>query len=298
MSAPSLPSLVARLGAESSALAALGACLEARLSGRALAPELASLLARAARSLGAEEDLNDASEVELRALLAEVRLTLLSNLRLVFHEDDGGWGHGNARLLDAAGEVSSTFPARLHTIARDLDGLASSLSAPGATFLDIGVGVAAMAVEMARTWPTLHVVGLEPLAPALALARERVRTLGLVDRIELRQQEGQTLTERDTYDLAWLPSAFIPGAQLSSVLARVHESLRPGAYVLLPVLRPGHDALSDALCRLRAYLFGGSVLEPACAATRLVEHGFVEVRTLPGPEASPIALVVGRRRAV
>lgn len=59
------------------------------------------------------------------------------------------------------------------------------LNAEGASFLEVGVGVAAIAIEMARLWPSLRVVGIDGWAPALAVARENVRATDLASRIEL-----------------------------------------------------------------------------------------------------------------
>lgn len=295
MMATTLPSLVAQLGAQSAALAALGAAVEQQLHPRALTPELAILIRDAAVQLGISSALADAAPGELRALLGEVRLTLLSNLQLLFPDShSAGWTSTDERLLAAAGEVSSAFPARLRSLVEQLDGLDDALSSPGAMFLDVGVGVAAMAVEMARSWPSLRVVGLDPCAPALALARARVRALALEHRIELRQQTAQQLTCSRAYDLAWLPSAFVPAAELPMALRRVWVALRPGGYLLLAVLRPGEDALADTLTRLRAHQFGGSMIAPAQAESLLTAHGFRDVRALASPGSSRVALVVGR----
>lgn len=176
--------------------------------------------------------------------------------------------------------------------------MSAALASEGGAFLDVGVGVAAMAIEMARRWPRLRVVGVDPLADALARARTRVQAARLQARIELRQQAAQQLTCRHQYDLAWLPSAFVPSAELPRVRPRVHAALRPAGYLLLAVLRPEADPLADALARLRAHLLGGRVIARAQAEDLLRAHGFAEVRTLPSPEAAQIALVVGRHRPV
>ena len=59
-------------------------------------------------------------------------------------------------------------------IAPKLDGLAARLEAPGAAFLDVGVGVGLLGVEMARLWPNLRIVGIDVWPPSLALARQNV----------------------------------------------------------------------------------------------------------------------------
>jgi hypothetical protein len=47
--------------------------------------------------------------------------------------------------------------------------LSSTLQRPGA-FLDVGTGVGGLAIEAARVWPALRVVGIDQWEPALALA--------------------------------------------------------------------------------------------------------------------------------
>ena len=104
-----------------------------------------------------------------------------------------GWTHREPGLLEAAGDVSAGVPHRIrNALAPRLAGLTERLAAPGAAFLDIGVGVARLSVEMARLWPDLRIVGIEPLPQAVALAREKVLAEGLGDQIELREGGGKT----------------------------------------------------------------------------------------------------------
>jgi len=181
------------------------------------------------------------------------------------------------------------------TIAPRLDGLPERLAAPGAAFLDVGVGVAAMATEMVRQWPSLRVVGVDPWAASVALARGNVRAAGLADRIELREQRAEDPPDEDRFDLAWVPSVFIPREALPSVLERVARALRPGGWLLLAFAHPGADPLAAALARLRTALWGGTDATPSEMVDALTRSGLVEVTPLPGPPASAVAMVAGRR---
>jgi precorrin-6B methylase 2 len=59
------------------------------------------------------------------------------------------------------------FPHALAThIAPALKRRSARLERPRAAFLDIGMAAAAMAVEMARLWPELRVLGIDRSAPA------------------------------------------------------------------------------------------------------------------------------------
>src|SRR5262249_4902301 len=153
-----------------------------------------------------------------------------------------GWTHTDRAVLEAAGDVSATFPHALATrIAPQLEGLDARLGAPGATFLDVGVAVATLAIEMARRWPALRVLGVDPLAAAVALGRERVRAAGLEARIELREQSAEQLVDASVFDLAWIPSAFIAASALQRVVDRAYAALRPGGWLLFPVMKTTGD---------------------------------------------------------
>ena len=114
-------------------------------------------------------------------------------------------------VLQAAGDISAGFAQGLtRNVAPALEGLSERLARPGATFLDVGVGVASLAIAMARLCPELRIVGVDPWQPSLRLARENVDRAGLGDRIELREQGGETLEDEAAFDLAWLATAFMP----------------------------------------------------------------------------------------
>ena len=293
----SLSEIVTSLHKASNALAALGAAIDARASQRALDPKLAVHIEPILGSLGANAALERATPIELATLLGELRTYALTNTKLLFAASRrGGWTHPEAELLEAAGEVSRGIPHRLkNTLAQQLSGLSERLQRRGAAFLDVGVGVAAMSVEMAQLWPGLRVVGVDPWAPALALARARVDAAGVGDRIELREQRAETLEDFDVFDLAWIPSLFVPEVTLPEVVRRVERALRPGGWLLVPTIRASPDRLATSLLRLRTAMFGGTVTTADQIESLLRLRGFSETRIVSGGPTSPSALVVGRR---
>lgn len=297
MASDTLQEVVARLSAPANALAALAAAMDARAVGRSLDRRLQARVDDVLAAVGAEGALRDAAPGELRSLLGEIRTFTLTNAKLMFAGSRGsGWSHGEPELLDAAGDVSAGVPHTLKgAIAPELEGLGERLDKSGAAFLDVGVGVAAMSIEMARLWPALRVVGIDPWAPAIEMARARVHAAGLDQRIELRLQAGEDLPDHDAFDLAWIPSLFVPEAVLPAVLARIQVALRPGGWLLFPVIKPGPDPLHASLVRLRAAMFGGLDTTPPAAEALLRERGFGSVRTLQHPPASLAAMVVARR---
>ncbi|HKQ70586.1 MAG TPA: class I SAM-dependent methyltransferase [Polyangiaceae bacterium] len=297
MALESLREIVSRLSASANALAALGAALDARASGVPLGAEIKPHVDEVVAALGVE-GLDGATAVDLRPILGEIRAFTLTNAKLLFAASRGsGWRHQEPELLDAAGDVSAGFPHRLKSaIAANLEGLTDRFDSGAATFLDVGVGVAAMSIEMARTFPSLHIVGIDPWGIALASAREHVRAAGLDARIELREQAGEDLRDVDAFDLAWIPSIFMPEQAIPVVAQRVHRALRPGGWALVPSMTPSADPLAASLARLRTAMFGGFVTTPADVEAILRAQGFVEVRTLPPAPTALTALIVARRR--
>jgi SAM-dependent methyltransferase len=300
VSLATLREIVGRLQLSSSALAAVAAALAARLgeteTESAPDPVVHVHVASVVDALGASASIASASRAELRPLLAEIRTMFLTDARLVGASAPPGWSHRDGEILIAAGDVSAAFPDRFEkAIVPELDDLARRLAAPGASFLDVGVGVAALSIEMARRWPSLRVVGIDPLEPALALARERVRAAGLDHRIELRQQAGEQLTDEEAFDLAWIPSLFVPESAVPAILERVHRALRPGGWLLFPMWRADGDGLAGSLARLRIAMFGGLPATQPGVEQLLRRHGFIDVRSTPAPPPALSALAVGRR---
>jgi len=297
MAIDSLRQIVADLNASAGALAALGAALDAQTSGVALEPGIRPYVEDVVAALGAREALADVAPSELQPLLGEIRAFAMTNSQLLFAATRrSGWMHSDPEILQAAGDVSIAFPRALkRSLARHLPGLAERLESPGASFLDIGVGVGALSIEMARLWPTLHIVGIDRWAPALALARDRVQAASLAERIELREQAGEELPDIDFFDLAWIPGAFVSEESTRALIQRVCRALRPGGWLLFAILSSRGDTLAMAVARLRTAIFGGFVTTNEDLELLLRRQGFVDVRTLPRSPSSLGAVVAARR---
>jgi SAM-dependent methyltransferase len=291
----SLRDLVARLNLSVGALSALGAVIDSRTSGKPFDSEIQPQVDAVLDALEARELLDGLSPLELQPVLAEIRLTLLQGARLLEGIPEPGWAYTDPDILQAAGETSAGFAAELEqVIAPHLPGLSERLEASG-RFLDVGVGVAGLSIAMARLWPALRVVGVDPWAPSLVIARENVRAAALTDRIQLRQQNAEDLTDVESFDLAWIPSAFIPDRSITAVAHRVYRALRPDGWLLFAMINPGSDSLASSFARLRTTIWGGALLTPSEAQTMLRRIGYVAVQTLPTPPSATVALIAGRR---
>jgi SAM-dependent methyltransferase len=287
-----------RHNASATGLAALGAALDAKMSGTPLDPALAARVDELLAALGAGNALEDVNGQEVRPLLAELRFMHANDAKLLYQQTRAlGWSHTDPEVLQAGGDVSVGFAHALtRMIVPGLEGLSARLGAPGAAFLDIGVGVAALAIAMAGMWPELRVVGIDPWQPSLTIARNNVAQAGLGDRITLREQRAEDLEDESAFDLTWVPSTFMREAVIAPACERAHRALRPGGWLLFPMVNPGNDAQAAALGRLRTTLFGGYVTTPPHVEGLLRDTGFVDVRTLPAPPGAVVAMVAGRRK--
>ena len=140
--------------------------------------------------------------------------------------------HDQPSILLAQGHSSALVAGALrHVVVPALgDELARRLEQPGACFLDVGAGVAALAIAACRLWPSLQVVALDPWEPALAIAREQVAAAGMQERIEVRDGVIEELEDADGFDLAWLPTFFIPRPALEPAIERIFAVMRPGGW--------------------------------------------------------------------
>lgn len=297
MAIDTLRQTVANLNVSAGALAALGAALDAQASGVALEPEIRPHIEDVVAAIGAREALGDAAPSELQPLLGEIRAFAMTNIQLLLAATRrAGWTHSAPEMLQAAGDVSIAFPRALQrSIVSHLPALAERLVSPGASFLDVGIGVGALSIEMARLWPTLDIVGVDRWAPALALARDRVQAAGLTERIALREQNAEELPDVDAFDLAWIPGAFVSEEATRMLIRRIYPALRPGGWLLFAIICSGDDTLVAAVARLRTAMFGGFVTTSETIELLLSRHGFVDVRTLPRSPGSLGAVVAARR---
>jgi 2-polyprenyl-3-methyl-5-hydroxy-6-metoxy-1,4-benzoquinol methylase len=235
------------------------------------------------------------------ALEGEVRSAIMQTMSFLDSARESGthtgWRHLNRMLLEAQGAASGGFPPMFRLlVVPALGDLAERLDRPGASFLDVGVGVARLAISMCRVFPALRVVGLDPFEAPLAIARENVAREGLVDRIELRRMGIEELADEGAFDLAWLPVVFIPRELVANAIARTHDALRPGGWILVPTLGGAGDDLQRSVWALQNELWGGPVLASADVEELLRGAGFSSIQALVGPPWAPV-LTAGRRPA-
>ena len=198
--------IVARLSTSTNALIAVGIALQARTTEVPLDSSLQARVDEVLTALGALEAIRNLGPAEIAPVLAGIRADLLIGTKqLTRGSPEASWTHAESGILQSIGDVSAGFPQLLKArIAPQLDGLVERLNAPGASFLDVGVGVAALSIAMVRQWPSLRVVGIDPWSPSIAIARQNVQQAGLVEQIELREESAENLTDANAFDLGWV----------------------------------------------------------------------------------------------
>ncbi|HLZ07353.1 MAG TPA: methyltransferase domain-containing protein [Chloroflexota bacterium] len=206
-----------------------------------------------------------------------------------------GWEHTDPEILQAQGRAGR---ASVHTLAAQvfpmLSGLQERLSSPGGNFLDIGLGVGVISIELCQIYPHLRVVGLEPGPVQAEEARRNIAAAGLTHRIEVRAQRLEDLADRDAYDLVYLPQVFMPVEVVKTGLERILKALRPGGWISLVAFDAPGDGLTATTARLRNVIWGGSPLSLDEVTSLVRSAGFEMVRA-GGDPRSTIKGVVGQR---
>jgi SAM-dependent methyltransferase len=208
-----------------------------------------------------------------------------------------GWMALPDEALVAQGEASGQMaPAFSQYLLPALEDLSGRLTRNGARMLDVGTGIGAIATGFAELFEHLHVTGIDVAPRVLALARHRLATRPVADRVELREQRISDLDEVDTYDLAWVPAPFVPQPALGRGLMRVATALRPGGWLLLGHGKLSYEApLQQSLTRFKSISYGGTAFDDEDAAAALAAVGLTQLRHLATPPGAP-AITAARRQ--
>jgi len=274
------------------ALAALGAELRLRREQLNGDSRVRSLLLDVVRRIDPEL-LDGIDANEERAALALIQTSFRQAIDLIENPARApGWHYEDPVILESQGQVSRLIVRSIDTLAAQRPALGEALRQPGA-FLDVGTGVGWLAIEAARTWPALRVVGIDSWEPALVLARKNVAQSGVAERVELRSQRVEHLDEETKFTLAWLPGPFIAAEIITLALERIHWALTPGGWLIIGLLAQPADALGEALANLRIVRSGGYPWTISEVQERLGAQGFHRIEAF-SPTPS-ITLVLSQR---
>jgi len=204
-----------------------------------------------------------------------------------------GWTHTDEDVIEAQGKLTQLWTNRALPKLKYLPGLVARLEQPGAAVLDVGAGAAGLSIALCRHFPHLHALALEPAPHPAAIGERLVEASGLADRIAVRRQRAEHLEDDRAFDLAFLPQMFLPDPILPEALERIFRALRPGGWMLVPVLaQDGHGMLS-AVNRLKNLIWGGSCRNAAQLKLRLTAAGYDPVIRAPGGRS--LRMICARR---
>jgi precorrin-6B methylase 2 len=298
MSLADVQQFVFRQSLATASLTALAAMLDAKATGTPLDPTLAKAAQDLLDQVGAGTFADGVSPQEAGMTASMIRAIYMMDSKLLFPASRAtSWSHSEAEILDAIGNAARMHA---HSFTRGVvpvcDGLAERLAAPTARLLDVGVGVAGTATALAQMWPELRIVGIDVWQPALRLARDNVDAAGLADRIELREQGVESVTDKDAYDAVYFAVHFIQERFARPGLARVRDALRSGGWIVTGAT-PFEQMSPEtaALHRLRETQWGSPLWTVAETEQALRDSGFVDVRQAPPQPGPPVVWIAARK---
>jgi SAM-dependent methyltransferase len=249
----------------------------------------------AARAVLEASGLNEVARREEAGGLAAQAAAPIHQVASLLRGEGRMWAAQSDEALVAQGRASAQGAAAFAQFGLPmLAGLREAFDG-GARMLDVGTGVAALAVAYAELFPRLTVVVIDVLPRVLALAAQTVSASSVADRVILREQDVSSLDEPETYAFAWVPAPFLPASALGAGVERVVDALWPGGWLMLGHGKYGGSAVDDAVGRFKTIAYGGTALDDGEAERMLSSAGLVEVSTPPTPHGSP-AITVGRKR--
>ena len=193
-----------------------------------------------------------------------------------------GWEAGDLDVVRDQGRGSAAAARTLgESLLPLLPGAYDAFVAGHGRFLDVGVGIGAVSQEVCRLYPGTRALGIDVLPAVIEMARLELDATPVGRAVELRVESVADLEEVDSFDLAWLPQAFVPRADLTAGLGRVRTALRPGGWLVSPICAvpdSGADEFERALVRHGACLTGGGALDVAEMEALLDAAGFTDVR--------------------
>ncbi len=173
----------------------------------------------------------------------------------------------------------------------------------GGNYLELGCGVGGGLLSTVRAYANIMAVGVELAPDLIAVATQRAHSLGVNDRVTFWQGDAQNFTTQREFDYVWWSQFFFPPATRSNVIKVALRALKPGGYLIAPVMgNPSlaYERLESDMGQMfmrNRVLFGAWGI-PAIGIQELQQEleaeGFRDVNTFSTPMTiNPI--VVGRK---
>ena len=292
MSNESLTATWQRLNVSTEAMAALGAVLKLRQENASPNPQIKALLEEVVCAIDPDL-LKDVTAQGDAATLGFIQSFFRQAVDLLENPARSpGWAYEDPFILQSMGQASRMVVGVIAALAKTRPSLQACLDAPG-HFLDVGTGVAWLAIEAAKTWPKLKIVGIDPFEPALALAHRNVAATQMQHRVELRQQSVEDLDVDNGYNVTWLAGPFIPADVMKNAMPHMFRATASGGTFIFGLFATPPNPLAQALLKLKVTRNGGHPWTPDEAKILLEQTGFVDIEFFAPP--GPTQLIVGRK---
>jgi ubiquinone/menaquinone biosynthesis C-methylase UbiE len=204
-----------------------------------------------------------------------------------------GWRPFDSEVIRSQAQLSLEMSLAIaRPVKKAWPDVAQLLERDGAVHLDIGVGGAGGAIGMAKAFPNLRIVGVDPLPAALVEARANVAAHDMQDRIELRPQRGDELTEVNHFATAFLPSTFFDDAALQATLHTLAKALKSDGAVITFAWRDVGEPRAAATSKLRCEMWGAGPRTTDEVTAMLNAASFRNVRI--GPSQGAMVPIIAK----
>jgi demethylmenaquinone methyltransferase/2-methoxy-6-polyprenyl-1,4-benzoquinol methylase len=120
--------------------------------------------------------------------------------------------------------------------------------------LDVATGTGDLAIEIARACPGAHVIGLDPSAGMLGVAKQKVAKRGLADRVELVVGDAQALPHKNCeIDAATIAFGIRNVPDRGKALRELARVVRPGGRIAVLELAEPRKGILGAAARLHCH---------------------------------------------
>jgi hypothetical protein len=265
-------------------LALVGASIKLR-SHTSVLPAIREQIELGAR-MALDELFAEADEEQMSLALVTVEMALNEAGELFRNPHRGSnWEIGDAAQMQAMGRSSKSVFTRIQSIAETDPKMRATFRG---TLLDVGTGVAGIALEAARCCPDIRVDGIDIWEPALELARRNIAESAYADRVTVRNLDVSALDESNKYSLTWLPTMFLKRSIAESALDRIVRASVSNSYLVAGVYTRPEDPFLALMADLRTLRSGGEISDPADLKAMMEARGYVDI----GMSVTPIATFV------
>mgnify|MGYP000334789046 CR=1 FL=1 len=219
---------------------------------------------------------------DLDAFFAQLRFISHMNNEFVKAASAGNlkpdWYQIDEVILHSWGKLSQFFGNNLIT---EDPRLVQRFLRPEARMLDAGTGTASISTQFCEIYPNLKIVAIDCSEKSLSLARENIQQHELTDRIELRNTYLQDLTDKNSYDVVWLPQVYYSDTEYLKCLQIIWQALKPSGMIYVGALSSDDDNLSNTVSQFTNATYGSlRYVKDVIASFEKV--GFVDVQSFDG----------------